>query len=280
MTVTRPALRYYGGKWRIAPWIIENMPPHRIYVEPFGGAASVLLRKPRCYAEVYNDLDGEIVNLFQVLRSLRQSKRLIELLELTPFSRDEFVLSSIPTDNPVEQARRTVVRSFMGFGTSVTSRHRTGFRGNCQRQGSIPAHGWRSYPLSLALTVERLRGVVIENRPALDVIRQYDSPQTLFYLDPPYPHRVRSHKWAKYAYRHDLTDDDHRKLASVLHQAAGMVMISCYPCNLYLDLYADWEHTERRAMADAANERIEILWMSPNCYAARLPLFSLKEEGK
>jgi len=114
-----------------------------------------------------------------------------------------------------------------------------------------------------------LRGIVIENRPALDVIQQYDNPTTLFYIDPPYPHRVRSHKWAKYAYQHDLTDDDHRDLAAALHQVDGMVMISCYPCNLYRNLYGDWDRAERRAMADAANEKVEVLWMNPNCRNTR-----------
>src|SRR3954470_24963100 len=86
----RPALRYHGGKWKIAPWIISHFPPHRIYVEPFGGAASVLLRKHRAYAEVYNDLDDWAVNLFRLLGDEQSAERLRRLLELTPFARTEF----------------------------------------------------------------------------------------------------------------------------------------------------------------------------------------------
>lgn len=123
----RPILRWHGGKFILAPWIISHLPKHRIYVEPLGGAGSVLLRKPRSYAEVYNDRDGEVVNLFRVARERGDDLR--RALELTPFSREEFVLSYASTDDPIEQARRTVTRSFMGFGSN-SHNHLTGFRGN------------------------------------------------------------------------------------------------------------------------------------------------------
>src|SRR5690606_6837914 len=97
----RPIIRYHGGKWRIAPWIISHFPEHRVYVEPFGGGGSVLLRKPRSYAEVYNDLDGEIVNLFRVARDC--GDELIRSVELTPFARDEFMLAYEETEDPIEQ---------------------------------------------------------------------------------------------------------------------------------------------------------------------------------
>ena len=90
MRPTRPVLRWHGGKWLLAPWIIGHFSEHRVYVEPFGGAGSVLMRKPRCYAEVWNDLDGEVVNLFRVLRSAR-AQELVDVIRLTPFARDEFV---------------------------------------------------------------------------------------------------------------------------------------------------------------------------------------------
>jgi len=110
----RPILRYHGGKWRLAPWIISHFPRHRFYVEPFGGVASVLLRKPRSFHEVYNDLDGNLVNLLSVLRDETTRNKLIEDLRLTPFAREEFVLARRDADDPIERARRTIVRSFMG----------------------------------------------------------------------------------------------------------------------------------------------------------------------
>ncbi|TJV23013.1 MAG: DNA adenine methylase, partial [Mesorhizobium sp.] len=144
---TRPVLRWHGGKWLLAPWIIEHFPAHRIYVEPFGGAASVLLRKPRAYAEVYNDLDGDVVNLFRVLQDPLGGGELMRRLELTPFARAEFELGWDATDDQVERARRLIIRAFMGFGSNAHSdmgrgHKTTGFRANSSRSGTTPAHDW------------------------------------------------------------------------------------------------------------------------------------------
>ncbi len=181
---TRPALRWHGGKWRMAPWIIVHLPPHRVYVEPFGGAASVLLRKPRSYAEVYNDLDSDVVNFFQVLRRPGGALRLRELLDLTPFAREEFQGAYIDSAEPLEKARRLIIRSYMGFGSNAhasTARgHRsTGFRANSNRSGSTPAQDWANYPEVMMAIAARLRGVVIEQRPAIDVMLAHDSPETV-----------------------------------------------------------------------------------------------------
>src|SRR4051812_49100283 len=113
IAISRPVLRYFGGKWKLAPWIISQFPPHRIYVEPFGGGASVLLRKDRSYGEIYNDLDTEVVNVFRVLQ--RHPRRLKRMLEVTPFARDEWELAYVRVKDPVERARRAIIRSFMGF---------------------------------------------------------------------------------------------------------------------------------------------------------------------
>lgn len=268
---TRPVLRYHGGKWMLAPWVIAHLPPHRVYVEPFGGAASVLMQKPRAYGEVYNDLDAEVVALFRVLRDPVLAARLREVVALTPFSRDEFAAAYEISDDPVEQARRGIVRAFMGFGSAAfTKAHKTGFRSNSNRSGTIPATDWAHYPEAIPAMVERLRGVVIENRPALEVIAQHDSDDTLHYVDPPYPHDTRSLSLSgRDAYRHEMTDDDHRDLAASLRQVRGMVVLSGYPCNLYdRDLYPDWHRVERQHLADGARARTEVLWLSPRAAAA------------
>lgn len=122
MPPQRPILRYHGGKWLLAPWIIQHLAPHHTYIEPFGGAASVLLRKARSYAEVYNDLDGDVVNLFRVARD--RGEELRQALALTPFAREEFEASYAETSDPLERARRMVVRSFQGFGSAAASGER------------------------------------------------------------------------------------------------------------------------------------------------------------
>ncbi|NUX55943.1 DNA adenine methylase [Paraburkholderia youngii] len=260
--VTRPLLRYHGGKFLLAPWILEHLPAHRIYVEPFGGAASVLLTKSRSYAEVYNDLDGEIVNLFRIARD--RGVELRAALELTPFAREEFVLSYAPSDDPLEQARRTAVRSFMGFGSNSLGKA-SGFRACSNRCGTTPAHDWRNYPDALSGIIDRLRGVVIESRDALLVMPAHDSPETLFYVDPPY---VASTRDKGGDYRFEMTDEQHRALAELLHAVTGMVTLSGYRCELYDELYRDWTSIDRRALADGARARIETLWINPGCAAA------------
>jgi DNA adenine methylase len=216
---TRPILRWHGGKWRLASWIIAHMPAHTTYVEPFGGAASVLLRKSRSYAEIYNDLDGDVVNVFRMARE--RGDELCRALELTPFAREEFDESLDPSDDPLERARRTIVHSFMGFGAVRGS---TGFRAGTRRAGTTPARDWLGYPAALAMITTRLQGVVIEQLDALEVMMRHDGDETVHYVDPPYVHSTRSNGnrlCAKHKYAHELTDADHEQLAAVLHSLRG-----------------------------------------------------------
>lgn len=269
---SRPVLRWHGGKWRLAPWIISHFPGHRTYVEPYGGAASVLLRKKRAYAEVYNDLDTEVVGLFRVLQSPEKSAELINLLNVTPFARSEFRNSYQKTENAVEAARRLIIRAFMGFGSnahaSVERGHRsTGFRASSSRSGTTPATDWANYPKSLSQIIERFRGVIIEERNALEVMARHDLPDTLHYVDPPYLHSTRSDhnknnlKLRMYAV--ELSDDDHMKMIEVIKALTGMVVLSGYPSGLYDDALGDWRRVEREALADGARKRTEVLWINP-----------------
>lgn len=260
----RPVLRWHGGKWLLAPWILSHLPEHRIYCEPFCGAASVLLRKERSYSELINDLDGEVVNVFRVMQNPDSAGELERLLKLTPFARAEFAKAYRPARNPIERARRTIVRSFMGFGSAAHNpEHKTGFRNNSNRSGSTPAHDWMNYPAQLAFFLERLQGVVVENRPALSIIPWIDSPETLFYVDPPYPLGTRYNKEKTRCYSHEMSDEQHRELADVLKSVKGKVVLSGYPCDLYdRELYPDWRRVERSHLADGARKRIEVLWMN------------------
>jgi DNA adenine methylase len=265
---TRPALRWHGGKWLLGPWIIENLPPHRVYVEPFGGAASVLIRKPRSYAEIYNDLDSGVVNLFRILRAPDQSRALVESLRLTPFSRQEFEASYEPCEDAVELARRLIARSFMGFGSDGHNvAVKTGFRACSNRSGTTPAHDWSNYPDALELIIERLQGVVIESRPAVEVMQQHDGPETLHYVDPPYLPQTRSQKSRRgkvryHAYAHEMTEPDHVALLLALRELTGMVVLSGYPSQLYDDHLHGWHRIERKSLADGARPRVEVLWLN------------------
>ena len=269
----RPLLRWHGGKWLLAPWIIARFPDHQTYVEPFGGAASVLLRKQRSYSEIYNDLDGILVGLFRVLRDPILSARLIDQLRLTPYAREEFNLAYEPSDDPVEIARRTVTRSFMGFGSDSTAGHyRTGFRSNATRMGTTPARDWVNYPDALRAIVERLDGVTVEQRPALTVMRQYDNADALHYIDPPYLSSTRSSgnrrrcgpgTEAWHVYRHELTDEEHAELLTGICQLEGMVALSGYPSALYDDALKGWRREQRAHYADGAAPRTEVLWLNP-----------------
>lgn len=261
-TVQRPILRYHGGKFLLADWIISYFPFHRIYVEPYGGAASVLLKKRRSHAEVYNDLDDEIVNLFKVCRETPD--QLISAITLTPYSRDEFELSYLDTRDPIEKARRTIIRSFMGFGSGIQSHQRTGFRSNSNRSGTTPARDWLNYPESLRMVIERLRGVVIENRNGIEVMQQHDTVDTLHYLDPPYQKDTRYKGQKTKVYKHELDDSDHSEILETVKSLKGMVIISGYDCDAYNNSLTGWRKVKKKAFADGAKERVECLWLSPN----------------
>lgn len=272
MAPTRPVMRYHGGKWRLAPWIVQYLPPHRCYVEPFGGAASILLRKPRSFAEIYNDMDEEIVNVFRVLREPASAEALRRRCELTPFARSEFLLAYEPSDDPVERARRILVRSWMGHGASGVRAHKTGFRVNPHRQRTTAAGDWMGWPSAIDAFVERLRGVTIEMRPATRLIETHDRPDTLFYVDPPYMFDTRSQKRKGndlyHGYVHELSDDDHARLLDQLTSLSGMVVLSGYPSPLYDKKLAAWDRVTKQALADRGGARLEVLWINPAANAA------------
>lgn len=276
----RPALRYHGGKWLLGKRIIEHFPPHRIYVEPFGGAASVLLQKPRSYGEIYNDLEDEVVNFFQVLRG-GGAPDLKRALELTPFARVEFEEAQEVSMDPLERARQLVVRSFMGFGSAaVMQQYQTGFRASSNRSGSTPAQDWKNYPECIPLLAERFRAVVIEHRSALKVIEQHDGPDTLFYVDPPYLPETRETAVArgtKKNYTHEMSAMSHGALLDTLLNVKGMVVLSGYRSALYDRLLAGWTRIDMKTFADGARPRIECLWLNAAAALTR-PQGDLLEE--
>jgi DNA adenine methylase len=266
--VTRPVMRYHGGKFMLRGWIVSWFQPHRIYTEVYGGGASVLLAKPRSFGEVYNDLDRSVCRLFRVLRDPERRRALAEALWLTPFSREEYEaargldLENVPDD--IEAARLLLVRSFQGHGTEATTgATSTGFRLKSWSSHRAAPQDWQKFPDSLRAIGERLRGVEIENRPAVEVLRNQDADDALHYVDPPY---VASTRGKVRGYNHEMTEADHAELAGVLRGLAGHVILSGYPCELYDSLYHDWYRVERGAFADGAAARVEVLWSNRPFY--------------
>lgn len=266
--VNRPILRYHGGKFRLAPWIISYFPSHDTYVEPFGGAASVLMQKPRSRAEIYNDLDSDIVNVMRVLRDKKQRKLLEDALILTPYSREEFNNAYLPTDDPIEKARRTFIRAEMGFGSAGATKGITGFRIDTKREYGTAMDLWTCIPDKLASFGKRFAGVLIENRDAIEVMQQHDGDCTLHYVDPPYLFNTRClNTFAGRCYKHELTDEQHIKLLSVLKNLRGMVILSGYQNDLYNDILTGWTMTQTNARIAAfrgTKLKQECLWLNQN----------------
>jgi DNA adenine methylase len=261
------AFAWYGGKCSHLGWLLPLLPECRHYCEPFSGSAAVLLNRDPSPVETYNDIDGDVVNFFRVLRDSKDE--LIEKIALTPFSREEFYYSlkkNRPKNiGPLERARLFFVRARqvrIGFAQRAS----LGQWANC-RSVDVSVARWIASPDSLAAVADRLLGVQIENRPSLEVIRAYDSLDTLFYCDPPYPHESRSEH--DLVYMQEMTNDDHREMAEVLHKSKGLVAVSGYRCPLMEEVYGDWiciDVPDRVAHSSAGlvrTYRSEALWMNP-----------------
>jgi len=258
------AFGWYGGKFSHLDWLLPLLPACHHYCEPFAGSAAVLLNRPPSPVETYNDLDGEVANFFRALRD--HKSELMEKIALTPFSREEFGIAcevdlSLP---PVERARRFYVRARQ-VRTGLAQTASLGRWANCKNTSRANMSGvvsrWLGGVESLPEIAVRLLRVQIENRPALDVIRLYDDPGTLFYCDPPYIHDTRGD--AK-AYGHEMSDRQHRDLATLLNSISGLAAISNYECELMRELYpaSRWRKHEgiARTIHSTKDKRVEVLW--------------------
>jgi DNA adenine methylase len=259
------AFGWYGGKYSHLDWLLPLLPKSTHFCEPFGGSAAILINREPSPVETYNDIDEELVNFFQVLRE--DKNELIRAIALTPFSRREFELAiSKPTQAipKLERARRFYVRARQ-VRTGLAQTASSGRWAHCKltsRAGMAGAISrWLGSIDDLSLIVQRLQRVQIENCPAIDVIKRYDSEETLFYCDPPYPHDSRGDSKA---YMYEMTDDNHRKLASVLHNVSGKVAISGYDCTLMNELYGDWKRivAPEKYCHSIKQLRTEVLWIN------------------
>jgi len=255
---------WYGGKFSLLDWLLPLLPHCHHYCEPFGGSGVVLINREPSPVETYNDLDGEVVNFFRVLRE--QKDKLIEAIGLTPFSRQEFVQACRvdPSLSPLERARRFYVRARQ-VRTGLAQTASPGRWANCKNTSRGGMSGvirrWLGGTEDLAVIAERLIRVQIENRPATHVIRLYDAHDTLFYCDPPYVHETRGD--AK-AYGFEMADKEHEELADVLNSAKGMVAISNYHSPLMDRLYRSpkWRKlvSGPRTIHSTKGKRCEVVW--------------------
>lgn len=260
------AFGWYGGKFSHLDWLLPLLPKCHHYCEPFSGSAAVLLNRYPSPVETYNDLDGEVCNFFRVLRE--HKNELVEAIGLTPFSREEFAIACEldSTRSPVERARRFYVRARQ-VRTGLAQTASVGRWANCKGTSRAGMSGvvsrWLGAVEALPAIADRLLRVQIENRPAIDVIRLYDSKDTLFYCDPPYVHDTRGDSKA---YGHEMTDDQHRILAETLNSVKGMVAFSNYDCDLINRLYPakNWWKIigPEKTIHSTKGTRSEVLWLN------------------
>ncbi len=258
------AFGWYGGKFSHLDWLLPLLPEAHHYCEPFAGSGAVLFNRKPSPVETYNDLDGEVVNFFKVLRE--HKKELLEMIALTPFSREEFALAcEINSDLPeIERARRFYVRARQ-VRTGLAQTASIGRWANCKNTSRSGMSGVISRYIGgiekLEFIAERLLRVQIENRPAIEVIKLYDSETTLFYCDPPYIHSTRGDS---NAYGFEMTDEQHIELAETLNNVKGKVAISNYDCELMNKLYPQpkWKkHIETsKTIHSTKGKRQEVLW--------------------
>lgn len=262
------AFGWYGGKFSHLGWLLPQLPKCHHYCEPFAGSAAALLNREPSPIETYNDLDGEVCNFFSVLR--KQRDKLVEAIALTPFSREEFSVACEldPGQDSLERARRFYVRARQ-VRTGLAQTASLGRWANCKGTSRAGMSGvisrWLGGVEALPEIGMRLIRVQIENRPAIDVIRLYDSKETLFYCDPPYVHDTRGDSKA---YGHEMTDAQHCELANTLNAAKGMVALSNYDCDLINKLYPPkrWRKIKspERTIHSTKGLRSEVLWVNYN----------------
>jgi DNA adenine methylase len=276
----RPLGRYFGGKWQLRHWIVSHFPQHRFYGEPFAGMASALMAKaPAPGGEILNDLNRDVVNLFQVMQDDRLASKLKRKLDWTPYAHAELERAQSQeesTEDLVERARRFVVRSFMGIEVAGVRGTRSGFRmGNVDlrrldqdghrtfRNCATDRQNWRE---ALPLIRKRLAGVMIYERDALDFIRLMGAPDCLLYIDPPYHPETRSkpHKGCRYLV--EFSAAQHEELVRVLLECPAMCVVSGYRHEAYSPLErAGWRRVEKDYRANMSERRrTECLWISPN----------------
>ena len=249
-------LKYPGAKNRLAHWIIEYIPEHDVYLEPFFGSGAIFFNKTQAKIETINDLNGEVINYFRVLRN--NASELINSILLTPYGRDEYFAAYEinENDSDVERARKFAVKCWQGFGCSNV--YRNGFRSSQQSNSPITTKAWSEFPETLKLASERLKQAQIENLPAEELLERYNTKDVFVYADPPYLHSTRKN----YLYKHEMRDSEHEELLSILTKHPGKVLLSGYENDMYNNYLKGWNKAYKKTTAEQGLKRTEVLWMN------------------
>lgn len=249
-------LRYPGAKWRIADWIIQHMPPHGVYCEPYFGSGAVFFSKAPSKHETINDINGDVVNFFKVCRERPQE--LAALLELTPYAREEYKESYQEAMDPMEKARRFAVRCWMAQGARQGQSN--GWRNSANSSGPMVAGQWMCMPQRIQMAAKRLRHAQIDNRPALGVIARHNRNDCLIYADPPYLMETRT---GGKQYSYEMDEQEHVALLQALLKHPGPVLLSGYDSDLYNDMLSSWGLALKKTRSDRGGTRTEVLWINP-----------------
>jgi DNA adenine methylase len=287
------AFAWYGGKFSQLDWLLPLLPPCKHFVDVFGGSGAVVMNRAPSPLETYNDLDKNVVHFFRVIRDPTKLQELLRQLELTPYSREERTLAHLSLHGEAPESIDEIERARQFF---VLARQTT--RGQVQLHSSpmgiwkftrdAMARGiagtvssWQYGIDGLAAVAARFRNIQVENYPAIRIIELYDTPDTLFYCDPPYVQDTRETSHRRRDYTNEMSDNDHRDLAAALHRIRGRAAISGFPSQLYDELYRDWNKIMMPRLANTSSyrddytqesaERIEVLWTN-------YPLGKVKEQ--
>jgi len=265
--ITKTPIRWYGGKKRLLPILLELIPPHKCYVEVFGGSGALLFSKKPSPVEVYNDINKDIVHFFKVLRNPEQAKKLKELCELTPYARDEYVECKTTyekTTDPIERARQFFVLTKQSFNSMFA----VGWTASATRNDAI---GFRNSIKTFTDVAKRLETVNIDNKDFLEIIDTYERPETLFYLDPPYLHDTRV---SKNRYKHEMTTAQHESLLKRIADSPAKIILSGYESDLYDQYLKGWKCIKKELTCNASPltkkhgkdnkrpKRTEIIWIN------------------
>ena len=249
-------LKYPGAKIKLADWIISNIPPHSVYLEPFFGSGAVFFNKAKSEIETINDLNDDVYNYFKVLRDYPEE--LIEALSLTPYSRKEYIEAYLSdgNDNCIEKARKFAVRCFMGFGASNC--YKNGFRSSqCHKSPDVPKL-WSKLPETLVLASKRLLQAQIENLDYKELLNRYNTRDVFIYLDPPYVPDMRKN----YIYKNEFKLQDHEELLGLIIKHPAKIMISGYDSPLYNDVLKNWRKASKKNQVESGLIREEVIWMN------------------